>query len=90
MKNDDHAAMDEQLEKHSLPGTNQAGKQAGSCETDARDTEGADSDGPREDQLEKHSLPGTNQAGKGPGSCEEDDSANRELPRGSASPGQDR
>jgi hypothetical protein len=52
------------LEKHSLPGTNQAGKGPG--EREGRDPgDGPEEAEPRgEDHLEKHSLPGTNQAGK--------------------------
>jgi hypothetical protein len=64
MGNVDHDKQ-EQLEKHSLPGTNQAGK-------GARPSEKRDDDEPEpgskaeqdQDQLEAHSLPGTNQAGK--------------------------
>ena len=62
----------DQLEEHSLPGTNQAGK-------GARPRQGNDrKNRPRggattPDQLEEHSLPGTDQAGKGPGSCDKHD-----------------
>jgi hypothetical protein len=49
--------------KHSLPGTNQAGKTIGSCEEgDQENTSGVAEE--QQDQLEEHSLPGTNQAGK--------------------------
>jgi hypothetical protein len=61
---DKNGGKQEQLEEHSLPGTNQAGKGPGSLE------ENDQKDGPGrgraqdQDQLEEHSLPGTNQAGK--------------------------
>jgi hypothetical protein len=59
-----------QLEEHSLPGTNQAGKGPGSCEENEQENR-RDGRGPEhQNQIEEHSLPGTNQAGKGPGSCE--------------------
>ena len=32
MENEDHSGKQDQLEKHSLPGTNQAGKGPSSCE----------------------------------------------------------
>jgi hypothetical protein len=32
MENEDHGGKQDQLEKHTLPGTNQAGKGPGSCE----------------------------------------------------------
>jgi hypothetical protein len=34
MENDDHGGKQDQLEEHSLPGTNQTGKGPGSCEED--------------------------------------------------------
>jgi hypothetical protein len=52
---------DDELEKHSLPGTNQAGDGPEPCEHENKPAEQA---APQQDQLEKHSLPGTNQAGK--------------------------
>lgn len=53
-----------QLETHSLPGTNQAGKGPGSREEcDQEDLPGG-AESTRQERLEKHSLPGTNQAGK--------------------------
>jgi hypothetical protein len=70
MDHEDRGADQEQLEKHSLPGTNQAGKGPGSCEDHATEDGSADLQGGRQDQLEEHSLPGTNQAGKGAASCE--------------------
>ncbi len=57
-----------QLEEHSLPGTNQAGK--GPDSTDSEEPDGTPErgrepqDDHQDDQLEEHSLPGTNQAGK--------------------------
>jgi hypothetical protein len=65
---------EEQLEEHSLPGTNQAGKEASSCEE--KDREKRPGRAPQhQDQLEEHSLPGTNQAGKEATGCEKDDDA---------------
>ena len=73
MENEDHGGEQDQLEEHSLPGTNQAGQGPSSCEeTDQENTTGGEGPQPQ-DQLEEHSLPGTNQAGKGPSSCEETD-----------------
>ena len=68
MEDEDHG--EDQLEKHSLPGTNQAGKGPDSCEKDDHENRPGGWLGPQQDQLEKHSLPGTNQAGKGRDSCE--------------------
>ena len=63
---------EEQLEEHSLPGTNQAGKEASSCEE--KDQKKRPGRAPQhQDQLEEHSLPGTNQAGKGPSTREKND-----------------
>ena len=53
-----------ELEKHSLPGTNQAGKGPSGGPADHEHTDART--GQEKDYLEKHSLPGTNQAGKGP------------------------
>ena len=75
MENEDHG--EDQLEKHSLPGTDQAGKGPDSCEKDDHEKKPGGGAGPQQDQLEKHSLPGTNQAGKGPASCETNDKAIR-------------
>lgn len=55
----------EQLERQSLPGTNQAGKGPGAGEQDEPGEE-SDHVRPHHDQVDAHSLPGTNQAGKGP------------------------
>ena len=71
MENEDHGGkqdqLEEQLEEHSLPGTNQAGKGPGSSEDNDQENrpggEAAHQD-QLEEQLEEHSLPGTNQAGK--------------------------
>jgi hypothetical protein len=70
MENDDHGGNEDQLEKHSLPGTNQAGKGPSSPERnhESRRPPGAQ---PQE-QLDEHSLPGTNQAGTGPSPSEKD------------------
>jgi len=62
---------EDQREKHSLPGTNQAGKGPESGETDCHENNPGGHG--TQDQLEKHSLPGTNEAGKGPESCETND-----------------
>ena len=77
MKNEDHGGKQDQLEKHSLPGTNQAGKGSGPGETHDQENRPGDGEAQQQDRLEKHSLPGTNQAGKGPGSRDENDQANR-------------
>ena len=72
MENEDHQRKRDQLEEHSLPGTNQAGKAPDSCEeNEQRDRSGREE--ALQDQLEEHSIPGTNQAGKGPGSSEKND-----------------
>lgn len=61
----------DQLEEHSLPGTNQAGKGPGAREeTDQENRPGSGE--PDQERLEEHSLPGTNQAGEGP-RCEKND-----------------
>jgi hypothetical protein len=62
-----------QREKHSLPGTNQAGKGPESGERDSHENNPGGRGEATKDQLEKHSLPGTNEAGKGPESCETSD-----------------
>ena len=72
MENKDRRGEQDHLEKHSLPGTNQAGK--GPDPGEGADPEHRPDRGRRhDDALEKHSLPGTNQAGKGPGSGEKND-----------------
>jgi hypothetical protein len=69
---DDHGGKQHQLEEHSLPGTNQAGKGPASREdSDQENTPGRTPQ--HRDRLEEHSLPGTNQAGKGSSSCEKND-----------------
>ena len=71
MEDKDRGGKQDQLEDHSLPGTNQAGKGPDSCdETDQKSR--ADSASQYQTRLEKHSLPGTNQAGKGPASDQKD------------------
>jgi hypothetical protein len=66
MENEDRRRKQDQLEEHSLPGTNQAGKGPGSCEKNDPENRPSGEGVEHQDQLEKHSLPGTNQAGKGP------------------------
>ena len=39
MEDDDHAGQQDQLEEHSLPGTNQAGKGPDSCEGNGEENE---------------------------------------------------
>jgi hypothetical protein len=67
MEIEDDGGKQDQLEEHSLPGTNQAGKGPGACEKDDQDNR-PDGGGraKHDDQLQEHSLPGTNQSGKGP------------------------
>jgi hypothetical protein len=68
MKNEDQDGEQEQLEEHSLPGTNQAGKGPGSSEENDQENRAGGGEAAHQDQLEEqleeHSLPGTNQAGK--------------------------
>ena len=65
MEDKDHDGKQDQLDEHSLPGTNQAGKGPGSCEeNDQENGPGRETQHP--DQLDEHSLPGTNQAERGP------------------------
>jgi hypothetical protein len=72
MDNTDRRGEQDQLEEHSLPGTNQAGKGPDACEQP--DPENTPGRGRQHDAaLEEHSLPGTNQAGKGPSSAEKND-----------------
>ena len=63
MDNENRKGKQEQVEEHSLPGTNQAGKEASSCESNEDDDKGS-TGAQGQDQLEEHSLPGTNQAEK--------------------------
>jgi hypothetical protein len=65
MENEEHGGKQDQLEEHSLPGTNQAGKEPSSCEKNDLENR-PDGRSQDQDQLEEHSLPGTNQAGKKP------------------------
>ena len=62
MSNEDRGGKDEQPEEHSLPGTNQAGKEADSGGDEVHDT--AKNGRQPHGQLDEHSLPGTNQASK--------------------------
>jgi hypothetical protein len=71
MNHHEHGGKEKKLEEHSLPGTNQAGKEASSCEKDQKKRPGRAPQ--HQDQLEEHSLPGTNQAGKEAASCEKND-----------------
>ena len=73
MESGDHG--EDHLEKHSLPGTDQAGTGPDLHERDDHENRPGGWVGPQPDQLEKHSLPGTTQAGKGPASCETNDTA---------------
>ena len=73
MENEDRGGKQDQLEDHSLPGTNQAGKGPGSPEKNDEENRPCGGEAEDQDQLEDHSLPGTNQAGKGPGSPEKND-----------------
>jgi hypothetical protein len=66
MKNEDRGGRQEQLEEHSLPGTNQAGKDIVPCEENDQEKMSGGAESPEDEQLEEHSLPGTNQAGEGP------------------------
>ena len=66
MEDENRGSEQDQLNDHSLPGTNQAGKEAGSCEENDQENRPGGGRAQHQDQLEKHSLPGTNQAGKGP------------------------
>jgi hypothetical protein len=60
--NEDHGNNQDQLEHHSLPGTNQAGKGPEPSEDNQKNRpDGEEPQG--QDHLEAHSLPGTNQAG---------------------------
>jgi hypothetical protein len=64
MENEDHGGKQDQLQEHSLPGTNQAGKGPSSCEKNDQENKPGVGVAEHQDQLEGHSLPGTNQAGK--------------------------
>ena len=71
MEHEEAQIKKDQLDQHSLPGTNQAGK--GPNAPEPPDETAEPHRGSADEQLDKHSLPGTNQAGKGPGSDEKDD-----------------
>ncbi len=64
MENKDHGGEQDQLEEHSLPGTNQAGKGPGSGEQNDQEKRPGGAEAEHQEQLEEHSLPGTNQAGR--------------------------
>ena len=64
MEDKDHGRKQDQLDEHSLPGTNQVGKGPGSCEKNDENRPGGGTQHP--DPLDEHSLPGTNQADRGP------------------------
>jgi hypothetical protein len=64
MENEDRRGKRDQLDEHSLPGTNQAGKGPGSCEQNDQEKRRGGAGAEHQDQVEEHSLPGTNQAGK--------------------------
>jgi hypothetical protein len=66
MGDKDHGGKRDQLNEHSLPGTNQAGKGPGSCEENDPENKPGGGGAQHQDQPEKHSLPGSNQAGEGP------------------------
>jgi hypothetical protein len=56
-----HGGSQDQIEEHSLPGTNQTGKGRGDRE---EQREAKDERETMEEEEQEHSLPGTNQAGK--------------------------
>lgn len=64
MDNDAQRTKQDQLEEHSLPGTNQAGTSTSSPVRDDQENPPSE-EVQRQEQLEEHSLPGTNQAGTG-------------------------
>jgi hypothetical protein len=66
MEDKDRGGKQDQLNEHSLPGTNQAGKEADSCEQNDQQNGPRNGGAQHQDRLEKHSLPGTDQAGEGP------------------------
>jgi hypothetical protein len=63
MKNEDHDGKQDQIEEHSLPGTNQAGKGPGACETNDQENRPGGRVAQHQEQLEEHSLPGTKTIG---------------------------
>jgi hypothetical protein len=64
MENKDHGGKQDQLEEHTFPGTNQAGKGPGSGEQNDQENRPGGAEAEHQEQLEEHSLPGTNQAGR--------------------------
>jgi hypothetical protein len=64
MDTDRTSPQQEQLEEHSLPGTNQAGKAIAPRETDELERNSTERSSADQTHLDEHSLPGTNQAGK--------------------------
>ena len=75
MNNEDHGGKQDQLEEHSLPGTNQAGKGPSANEENDQENRPGGGGPQHQDQLKEHSLPGTNQAGKGPAGAADRDAA---------------
>lgn len=59
MENEDHGGKQDQLEEHTLPGTNQAGKGPGAGEKDDQENKPGGRGAQRQEQLEEQSLPGT-------------------------------
>jgi hypothetical protein len=76
MTNEDRNKQN-QVQQHSLPGTNQAGKGPDSSKKGDHEHRPGAEIGSASDQLEKHSLPGTNQAGKGADSSRKNDRDNK-------------
>jgi hypothetical protein len=64
MENQKHGGKQDKLAEHSLPGTNQAGKDVPQVNTTTKKPDQGKGGPQLPDQLEEHSLPGTNQAGK--------------------------
>jgi hypothetical protein len=64
MEAEDRGGKQDQLDEHSLPGTNQAGKGPASCENKDQENRPGDGQVQNQQHLKEHSLPGTNQAGK--------------------------
>lgn len=73
MKNEGPGDRPGQLEEHSLPGTNQAGKRARPRKRNDGKNGPRGEEATDQEQLEDHSLPGTDQAGKGPGAADRAD-----------------
>ena len=63
MENEDHGGKQDQLEEHSLPGSNQAAKGPGACEKDDQKNKPGGRGAQHQEQLEEHSLPGTKTTG---------------------------